>query len=64
VGRRFVLDPDGITPTKTLGTERMARKLADALPGGRNPPERPSGNVSARFSPQRLATLHRDAFVS
>ena len=33
----FVLDPDGITRTKPLGSERMARKLADALPGGPNP---------------------------
>jgi len=33
----FVFDPDGITRTKTLGTERMTRKLADALPGGSNP---------------------------
>ena len=30
----FALDPDGVTRTKTLGTDRMARKLADALPGG------------------------------
>jgi hypothetical protein len=30
----FVLDPAGVTRTKALGTERMARKLHDALPGG------------------------------
>ena len=30
----FVLDPDGVTRTKALGSERMARKLRDALPGG------------------------------
>ena len=30
----FVLDPAGVTRTKALGTERMARKLRDALPGG------------------------------
>ena len=34
---RFALDPDGVTRTKTLGTDRMARKLADALPGGHSP---------------------------
>ena len=33
----FALDPDGVTRTKTLGTDRMARKLADALPGGHSP---------------------------
>ena len=29
-----MLDPDGVTRTKALGSERMARKLRDALPGG------------------------------
>ena len=32
-----MLNPDGITRTKALGRERMARKLSDALPGGENP---------------------------
>jgi hypothetical protein len=30
----FVLDTTGVTRTKTLGSERMARKLRDVLPGG------------------------------
>ena len=30
----FVLDPAGVTCTKALGTERMARKLRDPLPVG------------------------------
>jgi hypothetical protein len=30
----FVLDPAGVTRTKALGTERMSRRLRDALPGG------------------------------
>ena len=29
-----MLDPAGVTRTKALGAERMARKLRDALPGG------------------------------
>ena len=33
----FVLNPDGVTRTKTLGRERIARKLQDALPGGKHP---------------------------
>ena len=33
-GAAFVLDPAGVTRTKALGTETMARKLRDALPGG------------------------------
>lgn len=32
----FVLDPAGVTRTKALGSERMTRKLSDALPGGDN----------------------------
>jgi hypothetical protein len=32
-----VLDPDGPTRTKALGSQRMARKLRDALPGGESP---------------------------
>jgi hypothetical protein len=32
-----VLDPDGVIRTKTLATERIARKLRDALPGGDQP---------------------------
>ncbi|MTD47186.1 hypothetical protein GKE82_23575 [Conexibacter sp. W3-3-2] len=30
----FVLDPDGVTRTKTLGSERISRKLAEIAPGG------------------------------
>jgi ParB-like chromosome segregation protein Spo0J len=37
IGAAFMLNPDGITRTKALGRERMARKLSDALPGGENP---------------------------
>ena len=33
----FVVNPDGVTRTKALGRERIARKLSDALPGGENP---------------------------
>jgi hypothetical protein len=33
----FVVDLDGVTRTKVLGTAGMARKLRDALPGGDQP---------------------------
>lgn len=59
----FVLDPDGITRTKTLGTERMARKLADALPGGHNPLRAAVWEFLRPMLSPRLATLHRDTFV-
>ena len=63
-GAAFVLDPDGITRTKTLGTERMARKLADALPGGPNPLRAAVWEFLRPMLSPRLATLHRDTFVS
>ena len=59
----FVLDPDGITRTKTLGTERMARKLADALPGGANPLRAVVWDFLRPMLSRRLAALHRDTFV-
>jgi hypothetical protein len=34
LGAAFVLDPAGVTRTKALGSERMERKLRDALPDG------------------------------
>jgi hypothetical protein len=33
----FVVDSDGVARTKTLGIERTARRLRDALPGGDQP---------------------------
>jgi hypothetical protein len=59
----FVLDPDAITRTKTLGTERMARKLTDALPGGQNPLRAAIWEFLRPMLSPRLAALHRDAFV-
>jgi hypothetical protein len=45
----FALDPDGVTRTKTLGSERMSRKLRDALPGGDEP-------LRGRVGPPVLST--------
>jgi hypothetical protein len=59
----FVLDPDGVTRTKTLGTERMASKLADAMPGGRNPLRAAMWEFLRPMLSPRLAALHRDEFV-
>jgi len=58
-----VLDPDGPTRTKTLGTERTARKLADALPGGHNPLRAAAWEFLRPMLSPRLAALHRDTFV-
>jgi hypothetical protein len=59
----FVLDPDGISRTKALGTERMARKLRDALPGGADPLRVAVWEFLRPMLSPRLAELHHDAFV-
>src|SRR6185437_12987133 len=59
----FALDPGGVTRTKALGTERMSRKLRDALPAADEPLR---AAVCAFLRPvlsPRLAALHHDAFV-
>jgi hypothetical protein len=58
-----VLDPDGATRTKALGTERMARKLRDALPGGDNPLRQAVWEFLRPMLSPTLAALNRDAFV-
>jgi ParB-like chromosome segregation protein Spo0J len=60
----FVLDPDGVTRTKVLGTERMARKLNDALPGSDEPLRSAMWAFLRPMLSPRLAALHRDAFLS
>ena len=58
-----MLDPDGATRTKTLGTERMARKLRDALPGGDNPLRHAVWEFLRPMLSPTLVALNRDAFV-
>jgi hypothetical protein len=60
----FVLDPDGVTRTKVLGSERMSRKLHDALPGGDEPLRAALWNFVRPMLSPRLAKLHHDAFVT
>ena len=59
----FALDPDGITRTKTLGTDRMARKLGDALPGGPGPLRAAVWEFLRPMLSPRLAALHHSTFV-
>jgi hypothetical protein len=59
----FTLDPDGVTRTKALGSERMTRKLRDALPGGEHPLRTAVWEFLRPMLSPRLAALHRDAFV-
>jgi hypothetical protein len=60
----FVLDPDGVTRTKALGTERMARKLSDALPGGDSPLRTAVWELLRPMLSPTLAALNRDAFIT
>ena len=60
----FVLDPTGVTRTKALGTERMARRLHDALPGGESPLRAAVWDFLRPMLSPRLVELNRDAFVS
>jgi len=57
------LDPDGVTRTKALGSERMARKLRDALPGGEQPLRAAVWAFMRPILSPRLVELNKDAFV-
>jgi hypothetical protein len=63
LGAAFVLDPAGLTRTKTLGTERMERKLRDALPGGEGALRAAVWEFMRPMLSPALVALNRDAFV-
>lgn len=59
----YFLDEEGVTKSKDLGRERMARRLRDALPGGAHPV---MSDVWAFMRPMlspALIEMHRDRFV-
>jgi hypothetical protein len=60
----FVLDPAGVTRTKALGSERMERKLRDALPGGESALRAAVWEFMRPMLSPALVALNRDAFVS
>jgi len=62
-GAAFVLDPYGVTRTKALGSERMARRLRDALPGGEQPLRAAVWAFMRPILSPRLVELNKDAFV-
>ena len=63
LGAAFVLDAAGVTRTKVLGSERMARKLRDALPGGEGALRAAVWEFMRPMLSPALAALNRDAFV-
>jgi hypothetical protein len=62
-GAAFTLDPDGVTRTKALGTERMARKLRDAVPGGEGALRAGLWELMRPMLSPGLVALNRDVFV-
>ena len=63
LGAAFMLDLDGVTRTKTLGSERMARKLRDALPGGEGALRASVWELMRPMLSPALVALNRDVFV-
>jgi hypothetical protein len=59
----FVLDPDGVTKTTTLGADRMSRRLNDALPDGDHQLRAAVWSLMRPMLSPRLATLNTDAFL-
>ncbi len=59
----FVLDPAGVTRTKALGSERIERKLRDALPGGDGALRAAVWEFMQPMLSPALVELNRDAFV-
>jgi hypothetical protein len=60
----FVLDPTGATRTKSLGSERIARELRDALPGGDGMLRAAVWEFMRPMLSPALIALNRDAFVT
>jgi len=59
----FVLDPAAVTRTKALGSESVARKLRDALPGGESALRAAVWEFMRPMLSPALVALNRDAFV-
>ncbi len=63
LGAAFVLDPAGVTRTKALGAQRMARKLRDALPGGDSALRAALWQFMRPMLSPALVALNLDAFT-
>jgi hypothetical protein len=59
----FVLDPAAVTRTKALGSESMARKLRDALPGGESALRAAVWEFMRPMLSTGLVALNRDVFI-
>ncbi len=59
----FVLDPAGVTRTKALGSERIERKLRDALPSGDGELRAAVWEFMRPMLSPALVALNHDTFV-
>jgi hypothetical protein len=59
----FLRDPAGVIRTKALGSERIERKLLDALPGGDDALSAARWEFLGPMLSPALIALNRDAFV-
>lgn len=62
-GAAFMLDPGGVTRTKALGSDRMARRLREAVPGGENPLRTALWEFMRPILSPHLVDANKDAFV-
>lgn len=60
----FMLDPDGVTKTKTLGSDRMGRRLREALPGDADKLRGALWTFMKPMLSPALREANRDAFVT
>ena len=58
-----MLDPAGVTRTKALGSERMASRLREVLPGGEGALRAAVWELMRPMLSPALVALHRDAFI-
>ena len=58
-----MLDPAGVTRTKALGSDRIGRKLADALPSGDGALRASVWEFMRPMLSPALAALNRDTFI-
>jgi hypothetical protein len=60
----YVLHPAGVTRSKALGSERLERKLRDALPGGESALRAAVWEFMRPMLSPALVALNRDSFVA
>lgn len=59
-----VLDPDGVTRTEALGSDRIARRLRDALPTGNAALRSALWEFMRPMLSPTLVVLNRDSFLT